>query len=79
MVDRHFYEITIYRGESMCTNPTQPEEIEPVIREMERSSLIMDELTDKKPQSQATQIGKHTHNLSAYRAEYIKAHKLDTK
>jgi hypothetical protein len=63
----------------MCPNLTQPEEIDLVLKEMEQFDLQVDrQRRNSEPFVKAAQKGTNTTNCSAYRAEYMKAHHLDT-
>lgn len=62
----------------MCPNLTQPEEIDLVLKEMEQFDLQIDRQgLNMEPFVKAIQNGRNTTNCSAYRAEYMKTHRLD--
>jgi hypothetical protein len=62
----------------MCPNLTQPEEIDLVLKQMAQFDLQIDkQRRDAESFAKTTQTGRNTTNCSAYRAEYMKTHKLD--
>jgi hypothetical protein len=62
----------------MCPNLAQPEEIDLVLKEMEQFDLQVDSQgRSMEPFVIAIQNGRSATNCSAYRAEYMKTHRLD--
>ena len=62
----------------MCPNLSQPEEVDLALKEMENFDVRFErQRTNMEPVVRAAQKGMNASNCSAYRAEYMRTHKLD--